>query len=65
MRTTIVLDDKLVARASELTGVTEKTALVKLALTTLIQLESSRRLARMGGSDPDISVPPRRRYFEE
>jgi Arc/MetJ family transcription regulator len=65
MRTTIVLDDKLVARASELTGVDEKTALVKLALTTLIQLEASRRLARMGGSDPDASVPPRRRYFEE
>lgn len=64
MRTTIVLDDKLMARASELTGVEEKAALVKLALTTLIQLEASRRLARMGGTMPDLVVPPRRRPEE-
>ena len=65
MRTTIVLDDEQIARASELTGLKEKTALVREALTALIQRESSRRLARMGGTMPDLVVPPRRRHFEE
>ena len=64
MRTTIVLDDKLMARASELTGVDEKTALVKLALTALVQRESARRLAKMGGTMPDLVVPARRRPEE-
>ena len=61
MRTTIVLDDELLAEAQRLTGVTEKTALVRSALTALIERESARRLARLGGSEPAVSAPPRRR----
>jgi Arc/MetJ family transcription regulator len=54
MRTTLALDDELVAQAQEFTGITEKTALVREALKTLIHLEASRRLAALGGSDPDL-----------
>jgi Arc/MetJ family transcription regulator len=61
MRTTLVLDDELVARARELTGITERTALVRAALTRLIESESARRLARLGGSQPDLRPIPRRR----
>jgi Arc/MetJ family transcription regulator len=61
MRTTLALDDELIARAQELTGVQEKTALVREALRALIQRESALRLARLGGSEPDFEVPPRRR----
>ncbi|MGL4488142.1 MAG: type II toxin-antitoxin system VapB family antitoxin [Rhizobiaceae bacterium] len=61
MRTTIALDDELVARAEELTGVKEKTALVREALTALIERESARRLALLGGSDPDAFAGSRRR----
>ncbi len=61
MRTTIVLDDELLAKAQEYAGVTEKSALVKLALTRYIETEASRRLARLGGSDPEATASPRRR----
>jgi Arc/MetJ family transcription regulator len=61
MRTTIALDDDLVERAQELTGVKEKAALVRVALTALIERESARRLARLGGSAPNLVAPPRRR----
>lgn len=61
MRTTITLDDELVAEASFYTGITEKTALVREALRTVIQLEAARRLARLGGSQPDLEDVPRRR----
>lgn len=61
MRTTIVLDDELLSRATELTGIREKTALVREALTALVQREAARRLARLGGSAPDLKLPPRRR----
>jgi Arc/MetJ family transcription regulator len=54
MRTTITLDDELVERAQEFTGITEKTALVREALKTLIHFEASRRLAALGGSEPDL-----------
>jgi Arc/MetJ family transcription regulator len=54
MRTTIALDDDLVAQAQEFSGITEKTALVREALKTLIHLEASRRLAALGGSEPDL-----------
>lgn len=54
MRTTLALDDELVAQAQEFTGITEKTALVREALKTLVHLEASRRLAALGGSDPDL-----------
>ncbi len=61
MRTTLALDDALVAEASALTGVTEKSALVREALKALIAREAGRRLARLGGSDPDAAAPARRR----
>jgi hypothetical protein len=61
MRTTLNLDDELVRRASELTGRSEKATLVRLGLEALITQESSRRLAALGGSDPDASAPPRHR----
>jgi Arc/MetJ family transcription regulator len=61
MRTTLNLDDELVRRASELTGRTEKAALVRLGLEALIIQESSRRLAALGGSDPQASSAPRHR----
>lgn len=61
MRTTLALDDDLLAEAEALTGVAEKTALVREALKALIERESARRLARLGGSDPKAKAPPRRR----
>lgn len=61
MRTTITLDDDLLAEATELTRIDEKTALLREALRALIQRESARRLARLGGSQPDLKSIPRRR----
>jgi Arc/MetJ family transcription regulator len=61
MRTTVVLDDKLLADAQELTGITERTALLREALRSLVQREAARRLARLGGTEPDLEAPPRRR----
>lgn len=64
MRTTLNIDDDLLARASELTGVRAKTALVRLGLESLIARESSRRLARLGGTEKSLHLPPRRRTFK-
>jgi Arc/MetJ family transcription regulator len=64
MRTTIALDDDLVAQAQEFTGITEKTALVREALKTLIHFEASRRLAALGGSEPDLKDIKRLRVDE-
>jgi len=61
MRTTINLDDALLERAQSLSGVHERTALLREALTALIQRESARRLARLGGSEPELKPIPRRR----
>ncbi|MGW8201086.1 type II toxin-antitoxin system VapB family antitoxin [Sphingomonas sp. VDB2] len=61
MRTTVTLDDDLVATAQEYTGLREKPALLREALTALIQREAARRLARLGGSQPDLELPSRRR----
>lgn len=61
MRTTINIEDALVERASNLTGINEKTALVRKGLETLISLESSKRLAALGGSEKKIRMPRRRR----
>ena len=61
MRTTLALDDELVARAQELTGLKEKSVLVREALRALIERESARRLARLGGTEPDLKLTPRRR----
>lgn len=61
MRTTLNIDDGLLKRAGQLTGVTEKTALVRLGLEALIALESARRLARLGGSQKALRPIRRRR----
>lgn len=61
MRTTIALDDDLVAKAQAYTGLREKSALVREALRALIERESARRLARLGGSEPELTEVPRRR----
>jgi Arc/MetJ family transcription regulator len=61
MRTTLALDDDLMAKARAYTGLTEKSALVREALKALVERESARRLALLGGSEPRIDAPPRRR----
>lgn len=61
MRTTLALDDDLLAKAQTLTGVQEKSALVREALKALVERESARRLARLGGSEPNLEAAPRRR----
>jgi len=61
MRTTLALDDELVATAQELTGVAEKTALIRAALRALIERESARRLAALGGIAPKLPDIPRRK----
>jgi Arc/MetJ family transcription regulator len=61
MRTTLVLDDELLAQAQAYTGVREKSALVRQALKALIERESARRLARLGGTEPGLTAPRRRR----
>lgn len=61
MRTTVTLDDDLVARAQELTGTTERSALIRESLELLVRIESGRRLAALGGSDPSAAAGPRRR----
>ena len=61
MRTTLALDDELLAKAQAITGLKEKSALVREALRALIERESAKRLARLGGSEQDLTAPPRRR----
>jgi Arc/MetJ family transcription regulator len=61
MRTTVTLDPQLLAEAQQLAGITERAALIRAGLVALIERESARRLARLGGSDPGIEVPERRR----
>ncbi len=61
MRTTVALDDDLLAKAREYTGLTETPALLRAALKALIEREAARRLVLLGGSDPMIGKPPRRR----
>jgi Arc/MetJ family transcription regulator len=61
MRTTLNLDDALLAKAAALTGTSERTALIHEGLRALIARESARRLARLGGSEPKLGAIPRRR----
>lgn len=61
MRTTVALDDDLLAQAERYTGIHERAALLREALRALIEREASRRLARMGGSDRKATAAPRRR----
>jgi len=61
MRTTVTIDDELLAKAEKYTGVKERSALVSRALKTLVEVEAGRRLALLGGSSPRAKLPPRRR----
>ncbi len=65
MRTTLNLEDKLLNKASKLTGIKEKTSLVRLGLEALIAMESSKRLARLGGTEKKLRMTPRRRTGSE
>ena len=61
MRTTVTIDDELLAKAAELTGVTENGALLRQGLQALIRIESARRLAALGGTDKSATSGARRR----
>jgi Arc/MetJ family transcription regulator len=61
MRTTIVLDDDLLAAAQKYTGIKEKSELVRTALKALVEREAARRLAKLGGTQPDLAPFVRRR----
>jgi Arc/MetJ family transcription regulator len=61
MRTTLVLDDEQLAQAQALTGLKEKSSLVREAFKALIERESARRLALLGGTEVGLKTPPRRR----
>ena len=61
VRKTLNIDDELLLRAQQLTGIEEKTSLVRQGLEALIARESARRLAKLGGSDPSLKDIPRRR----
>ena len=61
MRTTVTIDTVLYEEASKLTGISEKAKLVREALTALIARESGKRLAKLGGTAPDLQDAPRRR----
>ena len=65
MRTTLNIDDEILKKASELTGISEKTSLVRLGLEALITKESSKRLANLGGTEKEIQDIPRRRIVAE
>lgn len=62
MRTTITIDDELLANAQEFTGITETSSVIRKALTLLVQHEAAERLITLGGSGPDAEAPPRRRW---
>jgi Arc/MetJ family transcription regulator len=64
MRTTVTLDDELLKLAQELSGLDERTAVLRAGLIALIERESARRLARLGGSEPRVEDIPRRRSAE-
>ena len=64
MRTTLNIENDLIEKASRLTGIKEKTSLVKLGLEVLIAKESSKRLAKLGGSEKDLKSIPRRRSID-
>jgi Arc/MetJ family transcription regulator len=63
MRTTININDEILKKASELTGIKEKTQLVRLGLESLIALESSKRLAKLAGAEKALRPVPRRRFL--
>ncbi len=65
MRTTLNIEDNLIEKVTKLTGIKEKTTLVKLGLEALIAMESSKRLAKLGGTEKKMKMIPRRRITEK
>jgi hypothetical protein len=65
MRTTIILKDEIYKKASEATGIKEKTALIHKGLETLIEQAAIERLIKLGGSTPDAKAAPRRRWMKK
>ncbi|MBS3947138.1 MAG: type II toxin-antitoxin system VapB family antitoxin [Dethiobacter sp.] len=65
MRTTLNIDDRLLERAEKLTGIKEKTSLVRLGLEALIAIECGKRLAKLGGTEKKLEMIPRRRTGDE
>ena len=65
MRTTLNIDNDLLEKASKLTGIEEKTSLVRLGLEALISKESAHRLAQLGGSERQLKLPRRRRSISK
>ena len=65
MRTTVTIDDELLKDAEEYTGIKERSALVREALRALVAREAGRRLARLGGSDPNATAGRRRRPWDD
>jgi Arc/MetJ family transcription regulator len=61
MRSTVTLDDELLKKAQEFTGIEERSALLRAALKALLHMEASRRLAKLGGTMPDLEDVPRKR----
>jgi len=61
MRTTLNIDDRILRKATEITGVKEKTSLVRMGLEALVSLESAKRLASLGGTEKRLGFIPRRR----
>ncbi len=61
MRTTVTLDDELVDKAAALTGIEERSALLREAMKVLVRVEGARRLAALGGTDPHAQAAPRHR----
>jgi Arc/MetJ family transcription regulator len=64
VRTTVTLDDELVAKAERYTGVKERATLLRMGLEALVQREAARRLAKLGSSDPNATAAPRWRPEE-
>lgn len=65
MLTTVSIDDKLLARAKELSGIAENALVIEEALALLIQREAARKIIALGGSQPGAKVPPRRRWSDD
>jgi len=63
MRTTLTIDDELLAQAQQLSGLTEHNQLIREALLALVQRESARRLAQLGGTQQELQPAPRRQYI--
>jgi Arc/MetJ family transcription regulator len=65
VRTTVTLDDVLLEQAQRLSGIKERSALIEAALKALVEREAARRLVKLGGSQPDLEIPDRRRPAAE